>query len=84
MIRNAKEQKLLFSVEKNFEWKLFNSEVGVFIFRRKKLSRGEYSTQQSEFFPFPDFAHNAQTVCRIVCSLNITYVEWHRGYVTHM
>ena len=49
----------------------------------KNFSKGKYSIQQSEFFPFPDFAHGALTYvrayCRVVGGLYIACVGCQRG-----
>ena len=46
--------------------------IMIILFHQKFFSKGKYSIQESEFYPFADFAHDAQTVHRKVGLLYIT------------
>ena len=56
-----KDQKHQWYMKTSPNWKPRHAFTYFLIFCRKKFSNEKYSIQKSTFFPFPDFAHNAQS-----------------------
>ena len=48
-------------------------------FSPKKFQKENIQISIQFFFPFPEFAHDAQTVCGITGGLHKTYMGWHCG-----